>query len=1179
MIFPNTETDIPEELLKHQEEGRVVFFCGAGISYDAHIPVFGGLMKETAKKLNHEFSSLEKKLFKEKNYDQLYLMYERRVGDAIAVRKVSASILTPKLNDKEDELSKHISLLKLAKNKNGKTHLVTTNYDCLFDKAQDSLKQKIPCYSAPLLPVPKDYKWDGIVYLHSKLDENPSNENLESLVLSSADFGQAYLTERWASRFITELFRDHVICFVGYSVNDVIIKYMMDALTYERKMMKEGERQLLPIFAFTGYDRNYKKDCIDEWDMKGISAIPYRVSDSKGHIELTRVLEAWAKYHENGRMDKSAIVQCAMRENPDSVSDIGKMTIERVNWALMDKAAIVGLPNEVSEVTIKWLEHISGKLLDKEVGFSIISWIGKHAKYAESLQWCVRNEAYLTEDHRNTLFYLLPSSSGKLFDLWRLFLSSARRCRGGRYIDWTANRKDVGALTPGLRHQFKEMIQPTLWIKAVNGASFSREHDLGRYFEWNFFLDENIANFDDESSPYLAELIPELTVALLEACEIIREFDRIDFSYIHIPALERIDKELRYYGTEWYCLLVLLRNALLAVERTNRERILSILKQWEQYKYPSFYRLQLWAFSRFDDVSAEDAAEWLVNNEEALWCVTNSRELLCLFDCKMATLSKAKSHELQTLLLTPSSQFSPTEAEIATRLEHLKRAGVAMMPSTDEFLCEFANDNEAWNNRRRDIDGLCVFDDMDIDEIVGFRNEAEKSANISVPDSLEGAKEYFERLNASKCISDSVRLREWFSEHPVESLNLMFDLGDRFGCWPEFIWEEAFSSLMYKGKIEDSFDVLTDERVAKMPIALLDAIKITLAFWLQATAKLHLCSSASLFLCKRFLVLLGAGEEQSGIDNADAPFELVAETLMRNWFDTKPSLGSGIEKPYLSIFTIIAKGKTRGLEYARRELLRQIANLYAIDQKWTIENLVPLLSWEIDADRALVAWNEAVLCRRYEPKLLKIVWKDFAETARRFSQMSKTAQSCYADLLLDHSINVRSTFGKRQCTRILRDLSNDGREKVALKVNVRLDVQRDNQNAVWRNEIREFLVDVWPVEAEYISPKLFSYVADGIVYLDEDFPDAVDVMEKFAKTQTLASGFVHVLGYGRKDQLSHSEKHPEATLKMLSYIKDFHGATAQDIKECLDRIMKVRPLLEDNPEFRRLREVQISRTL
>ena len=54
MTFPNTSTDIPDELLSAQEEGKVVFFCGAGISYDAGIPVFDGLLDKTAQGLKHE---------------------------------------------------------------------------------------------------------------------------------------------------------------------------------------------------------------------------------------------------------------------------------------------------------------------------------------------------------------------------------------------------------------------------------------------------------------------------------------------------------------------------------------------------------------------------------------------------------------------------------------------------------------------------------------------------------------------------------------------------------------------------------------------------------------------------------------------------------------------------------------------------------------------------------------------------------------------------------------------------------------------------------------------------------------------------------------------------------------------------------------------------------------------
>jgi NAD-dependent SIR2 family protein deacetylase len=43
MQFVPNGPDIPNALLHAHEEGRVVFFCGAGISYPAGLPLFEGL--------------------------------------------------------------------------------------------------------------------------------------------------------------------------------------------------------------------------------------------------------------------------------------------------------------------------------------------------------------------------------------------------------------------------------------------------------------------------------------------------------------------------------------------------------------------------------------------------------------------------------------------------------------------------------------------------------------------------------------------------------------------------------------------------------------------------------------------------------------------------------------------------------------------------------------------------------------------------------------------------------------------------------------------------------------------------------------------------------------------------------------------------------------------------------
>ena len=53
MQFVARGPDIPEMLLEEHERGRVVFFCGAGISYPAGLPNFSGLVLNSCNKLSH----------------------------------------------------------------------------------------------------------------------------------------------------------------------------------------------------------------------------------------------------------------------------------------------------------------------------------------------------------------------------------------------------------------------------------------------------------------------------------------------------------------------------------------------------------------------------------------------------------------------------------------------------------------------------------------------------------------------------------------------------------------------------------------------------------------------------------------------------------------------------------------------------------------------------------------------------------------------------------------------------------------------------------------------------------------------------------------------------------------------------------------------------------------------
>ena len=69
MQFIKNGPDIPDTLLRAHEEGKVVFFCGAGISYAAGLPSFKGLVDQLYEALNTTPEPLEQRPYKNNQFD------------------------------------------------------------------------------------------------------------------------------------------------------------------------------------------------------------------------------------------------------------------------------------------------------------------------------------------------------------------------------------------------------------------------------------------------------------------------------------------------------------------------------------------------------------------------------------------------------------------------------------------------------------------------------------------------------------------------------------------------------------------------------------------------------------------------------------------------------------------------------------------------------------------------------------------------------------------------------------------------------------------------------------------------------------------------------------------------------------------------------------------------------
>lgn len=288
MRFFENGPSIPDELLVARDEGRVVFFCGAGVSRaraglsdffglaDKVIQGLGVLEDSPALNILNEAKELSTRTGVDGliSADRVFGLLERDFYS----RDIESEVAKTLQPSSDVDLSAHRILLDLATTQEGKVRLVTTNFDRLFDEC----KSKSKVWQPPRLPDPTQHDdLDGIIHLHGRVNKDYDGSEGDGFILSSSEFGRAYLSDGWATTFFKEIIDRYIVVFVGYSADDPPVHYLLEALN-----KKEG--QLKGVYAF----QSGKSDAAAEkWRHKGVEAIAYADGD---YAALWATLEAWA---------------------------------------------------------------------------------------------------------------------------------------------------------------------------------------------------------------------------------------------------------------------------------------------------------------------------------------------------------------------------------------------------------------------------------------------------------------------------------------------------------------------------------------------------------------------------------------------------------------------------------------------------------------------------------------------------------------------------------------------------------------------------------------------------------------------------------------------------------------------------------------------------------------------
>ncbi len=295
MRFIANGPDIPDELLVARDAGRVVLFCGAGVSQAyAKLPNFADLAQKVVGSLGAAQDSRARALLERAleldpmpgiggivAADRVFGLLEQEF-EVSDVRAAVAEAVRPAA---DAELDAHRILLDLATAR-AVTRLVTTNFDLLFETCDPNL----PSSGPPNLPDPHSIRdFRGIIHLHGRADASYRCAQDEEFVVSSTDFGRAYLSIGWATRFIQQLLARFQILFVGYTADDPPVQYLLEGLN-----LRAGTRNRL--YALQGGEQS---EAVALWEHRGVQAIPF--DNTNGFAPLWDTLRAWSERAKDNR--------------------------------------------------------------------------------------------------------------------------------------------------------------------------------------------------------------------------------------------------------------------------------------------------------------------------------------------------------------------------------------------------------------------------------------------------------------------------------------------------------------------------------------------------------------------------------------------------------------------------------------------------------------------------------------------------------------------------------------------------------------------------------------------------------------------------------------------------------------------------------------------------------------
>lgn len=1215
MQFLRNGPDIPSALLNEHEDGHVAFFAGAGISRPAGLPGFGGLVTALFEALNETPNAVQEDAIKTHRYDTAITLLEEAVADGrTTVRRHLVDLLTPDPDiNRETATSTHDALLTLAETRLGRTHLVTTNFDRLFEETISRRPLGVNTNAAPHLPVPKA-RWDSLVYLHGLLPEERTASHLERLVLSSGDFGMAYLTERWAARFAGELFRNYTVCFVGYSIDDPIMRYMLDALAAERQL-GESPREM---FAFADH-RDDRTRVRAEWEARNVTPILYAVdeADDEDHTHLHQTLRQWADIYRDGIGGKRTIVVANAQSRPLE-STIEDDFVGRMIWALRDASGVpaaafaaldpppplewldIFCKDDSSDLDLRRLrtrlesstqppgsivDHLLEWLLRYLDEPRLFLWFGEGPGKPHPM-WSYRITAHLDriadlEADGNTaelekLRAASPQATPRpvLKVLWHLLLqgrATSRRPHDGSWdLTLWLKRVERDGLTTPLRLELRDLLTPRLlvrkpWVPWEDIDSEYRPKGIDRLFNCEVILGNG--NVHDETQQIaatlserdvLSELLDDLNMLLGDAHALMRAVGiasmEADGSFMSQPSIASHGQNRGFQG--WTALIGLVRDAWLGTLERDPARAKRIAERWEATPYPLYRRLSFFAATNSEPIEPARGLDWLLADDcRWLWSLETRREAIRLLVKLGGELDSVGTETLQAAIVRgpPVSNDTGNEGANDERRDRAVWFRLAKLVHGGHALTPEAD---------------AVFRQLSSRYPV-WRVAQDESDEFPIWMGDAGT-EGWEEVDAAdgwrrRCGEDL--------EGAAATLKALSDEDQ----WPVERWREALGVWSGEDLASRSWEHVS-AFLPEAPDVTISEVARQLSRWLREVSKtLDTNEEGFLTLCRRTLEQSIPSDEIEDDDDdpvfhaLNHPEGHVVEALVRWW--TRSPLQDNQELPdeFRRILTTVCDTTRDELRHGRVWLAANVVLLFRVDRRWAVEHLLPLFDWQQSAAEARAAWAGFLWAPRLYPPLLESLKQPFVETARHYDRLGDYGRR-YAHFLTFAALNRGDVLAESELRAATGALPEEGIVSASLFLLNTLEAAEGESADVWENRIGPYFESIWPASYRWRNRHVSRALARMCIGVDAKFPNALASLKRWLGPLETDYGVS-----SRLNDTGLATRFPEEALEFLAHVIDEGTRISEALATCLRDVSRASPELVDHHDFRRLRDFVLTR--